>query len=65
MDKRLTIRRGEERLPGSGKGGMLQPASAGKVSMLVAASIPPVITSPAIENMNKFKQQIYILLVFF
>ena len=48
MDERLIIIRGEERrLPGSGKGEMLQPASAGKDSMLLAAPSPPVITSPA------------------
>ena len=49
MDKGLIIRRGEERLPLPGKGGMLQPA--GNVSMIVSVLVPPVRTSPAMGKL--------------
>ena len=41
----------DERLPGAGKGGMVQVGSVGKASMVVAAPSPPVIMSPAIEKL--------------
>ena len=50
MDKRLIIKRGEV-IPSPGKGGMEQSASAGKVSTLVVAPAPPVITRPAMGKL--------------
>ena len=43
----------DEMLPGAGKGGMVQMAAAGNISLLVSAPIPPVITSPAIYLFRK------------
>ena len=46
----MYFKMGHVRLPGQGKGGMVQLALAGNVSMLVVVPSPPLIIRAAHEN---------------
>ena len=45
-----------ERLPGAGKGGMVQLASAGNFSMLVSAGDPPLMINPVMEKVHEIQR---------
>ena len=49
-NKRIKRTRG---IPGAGKGGMVQLASAGNVSMLVKAPYPPLMINPVMVKVHK------------